>query len=307
MSHSGRRRRHRLSRPSPLGPGFPAEARPDAGYRSFCNLAQIAGNCGNPIEVLVPSRALRTPGEVLAKGPRQIRFGASVTNVPPGTIGSVPLTLPKADQELHTQNREENHPRPDADQERGWDRHRDETDKNQAEVTGLANSTPIPHPLVPLIEARIDVSLLVVVYRSVPDRADRDGPARHPSPGLNSHLTRLASIAARTQDPAEKHEAEQLLRAIVQHMPEARKNNATIPMSKTMAIRDPTAQESFEAADIVSLVGRRRLELPPAVRPGGMVFLLPLEERTQLVHRRRGRSIFWRCTAMSIGLPWSVS
>lgn len=34
---------------------------------------------------------------------------------------------------------------------------------------------------------------------------------------LNSHLM-LASIAARTQDPKEKHEAEQLLRAIVQRM-----------------------------------------------------------------------------------------
>ena len=30
-----------------------------------------------------------------AKGPRQIQFGSSVTNVPPGTIGNVPLTLPK--------------------------------------------------------------------------------------------------------------------------------------------------------------------------------------------------------------------
>jgi len=61
-----------------------------------CNLAQIAGNCGNPIEVLVPSRALRTAGEALVKGPRQmIQFGASVTNVPPSTTGNVRLTLPK--------------------------------------------------------------------------------------------------------------------------------------------------------------------------------------------------------------------
>ena len=60
-----------------------------------CNLAQIAGNCGNRIEVLVPSRALRTADEGLAKGPRQIQFGASVTNVPPGAIGNVRLTLPK--------------------------------------------------------------------------------------------------------------------------------------------------------------------------------------------------------------------
>ena len=61
-----------------------------------CNLAQVAGNqCGNPFEVLVPASALRTAGEVLANGPRQIRFGASVANVPPGAIGNVRLTLPK--------------------------------------------------------------------------------------------------------------------------------------------------------------------------------------------------------------------
>jgi len=61
-----------------------------------CNLAQVAGNqCGNPFEVLVPASALRTAGEVLANGPRQIRFGASVANVPPGAIGNVRLKLPK--------------------------------------------------------------------------------------------------------------------------------------------------------------------------------------------------------------------
>ena len=85
-------------------PPFEAEpARPRFNCRSAaqcrvpvaCNLAQIAGNCGNRIEVLVPSRALRTAGEVLAKGPRQIQFGASVTNVPPNTTGNVRLTLPK--------------------------------------------------------------------------------------------------------------------------------------------------------------------------------------------------------------------
>ncbi|MGH8566000.1 MAG: S8 family serine peptidase [Gammaproteobacteria bacterium] len=61
-----------------------------------CNLAQVAGNqCGNPIEIFVPARALRVPGEALVKGPRQIRFGASVATVPPGAIGNVRLTLPK--------------------------------------------------------------------------------------------------------------------------------------------------------------------------------------------------------------------
>ncbi|MGH8576053.1 MAG: S8 family serine peptidase, partial [Gammaproteobacteria bacterium] len=90
--------------PPPPPPPFEAEpARPRFNCRSAarcrvpvaCNLAQIAGNCGNRIDVLVPSRALRTAGEVLANGPRQIQFGASVTNVPPGAIGNVRLTLPK--------------------------------------------------------------------------------------------------------------------------------------------------------------------------------------------------------------------
>jgi hypothetical protein len=40
-------------------------------------------------------RVLRTAGEALTKGPRQIRFGASVKNVAPGAIGNVRLTLPK--------------------------------------------------------------------------------------------------------------------------------------------------------------------------------------------------------------------
>ncbi len=61
-----------------------------------CNLAHIAGNCGNRIEVLVPSRNLRTAGEALTTGRRpMILFGASITNVPPGTVGQVPLRLPK--------------------------------------------------------------------------------------------------------------------------------------------------------------------------------------------------------------------
>ena len=51
--------------------------------------------CANPIEIFVPRRALRTAGEALTKGPRQIRFGTSVTNVAPGAIGNVRLTLPK--------------------------------------------------------------------------------------------------------------------------------------------------------------------------------------------------------------------
>jgi hypothetical protein len=38
---------------------------------------------------------LRTPGEALVKGPRQIQFAASVANVAPGTVGNVRLTLPK--------------------------------------------------------------------------------------------------------------------------------------------------------------------------------------------------------------------
>ena len=91
--------------PPPGPPPFEAEPnRPRFSCRSAarcrvpvtCNLAQIAGNCGNRIEVLVPSRALRTAGEALATtGPRQISFGASVTNVPPNTTGNVRLTLPK--------------------------------------------------------------------------------------------------------------------------------------------------------------------------------------------------------------------
>ncbi|MGH9891872.1 MAG: S8 family serine peptidase [bacterium] len=61
-----------------------------------CNRAQVAGNqCANPIEVLVPARALRTAGEVLATGPRQISFGASIANVSPGAIAQVRLRLPK--------------------------------------------------------------------------------------------------------------------------------------------------------------------------------------------------------------------
>jgi len=61
-----------------------------------CNLAQVAGNqCANPFEILVPASALRTAGEVLANGPRQIQFGASVANVPPGAIGQVRLRLPR--------------------------------------------------------------------------------------------------------------------------------------------------------------------------------------------------------------------
>ena len=84
-------------------PPFEAEpARPRFNCRSAarcrvpvtCNLAQIAGNCGNEIKVLVPSRALRTAGEALTKGPTLIPFGASFTNVPPGRIGNVRLTLP---------------------------------------------------------------------------------------------------------------------------------------------------------------------------------------------------------------------
>ena len=85
-------------------PPFEAEpARPRFNCRSAagcrvpvtCNLAQIAGNCGNRIEIFVPRRALRTAGEALTKGPRLIPFGASVTNVPPGASGNVRLTLPK--------------------------------------------------------------------------------------------------------------------------------------------------------------------------------------------------------------------
>jgi hypothetical protein len=84
--------------PPPPPPPFEAEpARPRFNCRSAarcrvpvtCNLAQIAGNCGNPIEIFVPRRALRTAGEALTKGPRLIPFGASVTNVPPGAIGNV--------------------------------------------------------------------------------------------------------------------------------------------------------------------------------------------------------------------------
>ena len=88
----------------PPPPPFEAEpARPRFSCRSAarcrvpvaCNLAQIAGNqCTNPVEIFVPRRALRTAGEALAKGPRLIPFGASVTNVPPGAIGNVRLTLP---------------------------------------------------------------------------------------------------------------------------------------------------------------------------------------------------------------------
>jgi subtilisin family serine protease len=90
--------------PPPPPPPFEAEpARPRFNCRSAarcgvpvtCNLAQIAGNCANPIEIFVPRRALRTAGEALTKGPTLIPFGASVTNVPPGAIGNVRLTLPK--------------------------------------------------------------------------------------------------------------------------------------------------------------------------------------------------------------------
>jgi len=92
--------------PPPGPPPFEAEPnRPRFSCRSAarcrvpiaCNRAQIAGNqCGNPIKVLVPARALRMAGEVLATtGPRQISFGASVANVPPGAIGQVRLRLPK--------------------------------------------------------------------------------------------------------------------------------------------------------------------------------------------------------------------
>ena len=79
----------------PARPRFTCRSAARCGVPVTCNLAQIAGNCGNRIEVLVPSRALRTAGEVLAKGPRQIPFGASVANVPPGAIGQVRLRLPK--------------------------------------------------------------------------------------------------------------------------------------------------------------------------------------------------------------------
>jgi subtilisin family serine protease len=86
-------------------PPFEAEpARPRFSCRSAarcrvpvtCNRAQVAGNeCGNPLEIFVPARALRTPGEALVKGPRQIQFAASVANVPPGRAENVPLKLPK--------------------------------------------------------------------------------------------------------------------------------------------------------------------------------------------------------------------
>ena len=79
----------------PARPRFTCRSAARCGVPVSCNLAQIAGNCGNRIEVLVPARALRTAGEVLANGPRQIRFGASVANVPPGAIGQVRLRLPK--------------------------------------------------------------------------------------------------------------------------------------------------------------------------------------------------------------------
>ena len=83
-------------------PPFEAEpARPRFTCRSAarcrvpvsCNLAQIAGNCGNRIEVFVSARALRAAGEVLANGPGQIPFGVSVTNVPPGAIGQARFRL----------------------------------------------------------------------------------------------------------------------------------------------------------------------------------------------------------------------
>ncbi|MCA1850823.1 MAG: S8 family serine peptidase [Beggiatoa sp.] len=91
--------------PPPPPPPFEAEpAQPRFSCRSAarcrvpvtCNRAQVAGNeCGNPLEIFVSARALRTPGEALVKGPRQIQFAASVANVAPGTVRNVRLTLPK--------------------------------------------------------------------------------------------------------------------------------------------------------------------------------------------------------------------
>ena len=80
----------------PVRPRF--NCRNAARCRVPCRLQPRAGRreqCANPFEILVPARALRTAGELLATGPSQIRFGASIANVPPGAVGNVRLRLPK--------------------------------------------------------------------------------------------------------------------------------------------------------------------------------------------------------------------
>ena len=112
-------------------PHFEAEpARPQFNCRSAarcripvsCNLAQIAGNCGNRIEVLVPSRALRTAGEVLTKGAEADPIRHQRHERPARCSRERALDAPKADQELRSQDPEEEHPWRDTDQERGRDR-----------------------------------------------------------------------------------------------------------------------------------------------------------------------------------------